>query len=158
MNDKFVFRVNVGFLINQAVGTSREMTIECPEMILDEDGLKAEKIRLDLRVSRVQQGILAEGTCCGDTELECTRCLEAYTQHLESHFEELFYFHYLRENEDAEQFLPENGYMDLYDIVREYLIIEIPYAPVCKPECKGLCPICGNNLNLGPCSHPAEEE
>ena len=73
-----------------------------------------------------------------------------------SHFEELFYFHYLRENEEAEQFLPESGYMDLQDLVREYLVMEIPYAPICKEDCKGLCPICGKNLNLGPCDHPEE--
>ena len=64
---------------------------------------------------------------------------------------------YLRENEEAEQFLPESGYMDLQDLVREYLVMEIPYAPVCQPGCKGLCPVCGKNLNLGPCHHEDEE-
>ena len=149
------YRINVGFLINAPVGTYRDFTIEEPAMDLDDD-LHAENIRCAVRASKVQQGILAEADCSCEIGLECTRCLEPFTTTLNAHFEELFYFHYLRENEDAEQFLPETGYMDLQDLVREYLVMEIPYAPVCREDCKGLCPICGKNLNLGPCSHPEE--
>ena len=150
------YRINVGFLINAPVGTYRDFIIDEPAMDLDDD-LHADTIHVNVRVSKVQQGILAATDCNGNIELECTRCLEPFTTTLNAHFEELFYFHYLRENEDAEQFLPESGYMDLQDLVREYLVMEIPYAPICKEDCKGLCPICGKNLNLGPCSHPEEE-
>ena len=117
----------------------------------------AEKISCTVRASKVQQGILATVDCSCEIDLECMRCLEMFHTQLQSHFEELFYFHYLRENQDAELFLPESGYMDLQDLVRDYLVMEIPYAPICKPDCKGLCPICGKNLNLGPCDHPEEE-
>ncbi len=149
------YRINVGFLINAPVGTYREFSIDEPAMDLDDD-LHAENIRCVVRASKVQQGILATVDCSGEIDLECIRCLEMFHTQLNSHFEELFYFHYLRENQDAELFLPESGYMDLQDLVREYLVMEIPYAPVCKPECKGLCPVCGKNLNLGPCDHPEE--
>ena len=50
-----------------------------------------------------------------------------------------------------------NHYMDLGELIREYLVMEVPYAPVCKEDCKGLCPICGKNLNLEPHEHPEEE-
>lgn len=150
------YRINVGFLINAPVGTYREFTINEPAMDLDED-LHAEKISCTVRASKVQQGILATVDCGCEIDLECMRCLEMFHTQLQSHFEELFYFHYLRENQDAELFLPESGYMDLQDLVRDYLVMEIPYAPICKPDCKGLCPICGKNLNLGPCDHPEEE-
>ena len=157
MNKNNIFRINVGFMINQPVGTYREFTIDTPDLELDED-TKASNVHCEVRVSRVQQGILAEVDCSAETPLECTRCLELYTQQLKSHFDELFYFHFLRENENAELFLPETGYMDLAELVREYLVLEIPYAPVCREDCKGLCPICGKNLNLGSCSHPKEEQ
>ncbi len=148
--------INVGFLINAPDGTYRDFTIDEPSMQLDDD-LNAENIHCSVRVSKVQQGILSEVDCSGETDLECTRCLEPFHTQLSTHFEELFYFHYLRENEDAELFLPESGYMDLQELVREYLVMEIPYAPVCKEDCKGLCPVCGKNLNLGPCDHGDEE-
>lgn len=155
--NKFPYRINVGFLINAPVGTYRDFTIDEPAMDLDED-LHAEDIHCSVRVSKTRQGILAEADCSCSLELECTRCLEPFRKTLGAHFEELFAFSWLRENTDAEQSLPENGYMDLQDLVREYLVMEIPYAPVCKEDCKGLCPICGNNLNLGPCEHPEEEK
>ena len=149
------YRINVGFLINAPVGTYRDFEISEPSMELADD-LHGDKIHCTVRVSRVQQGILATADCSAETELECTRCLEPFTSQLTAHFEELFYFHNLRENQDAEQFLPENGYMDLGELIREYLVMEVPYAPVCKPDCKGLCPICGKNLNLEPHEHPEE--
>ncbi len=151
----YPYRINVGFLINAVVGTYRELTIDEPEIQLADD-LTGRNVHCAIRVSKTQQGVLAEGTLTAETDLECTRCLEPYTQKLEAHFDELYCFRNLRENEDAEQFLPTSGYLDLQDAVREYLLMEVPYAPVCKPDCKGLCPICGNNLNNGPCSHPEE--
>jgi len=40
--------------------------------------------------------------------------------------------------------------------VREYMLLEVPLNPLCKPDCKGLCPICGGNLNEEVCNHDAE--
>ena len=154
--NNYPYRINVGFLINAPVGTYRDFVIDEASMELADD-LQAREIHCTVRVSKVQQGILATADCSAKTELECTRCLEPFPTELNAHFEELFYFHYLRENQDAEQFLPESGYMDLGELIREYLVMEVPYAPVCKEDCKGLCPICGKNLNMEPHVHQEEE-
>jgi len=154
--NNYPYRINVGFLINAPVGTYRDFTIDEPSMELADD-LHADEIHCQVRASKVQQGILAESDCSCKIELECIRCLEPFTTTLNAHFEELFSFHNLRENQEAEQYLPENGYMDIGEIIREYLVMEVPYAPICKPECKGLCPVCGKNLNFEPHEHPEEE-
>ena len=88
------------------------------------------------------------------------RCLEPFTKELKTRFEELFVVGKLRDNDEDEEelVLPATGYMDLKEIIREYLVLEIPYAPICKPECKGLCPVCGANLNHTLCHHEPEEE
>lgn len=150
------YRINVGFLINAPVGTYRDFTIDEPSMDLADD-LHGDDIHCSVRVSKVQQGILAEADCSCKTELECIRCLEPFSTVLNAHFEELFAFRFLRENQEAEQYLPDNGYMDLGELIREYLVMEVPYAPICKEECKGLCPVCGRNLNNDPHEHPEEE-
>ena len=155
--NNYPYRLNVGFLINAPVGTYREFTLDQPAMELADD-LHADDIHCTIRASRVQQGILAEADCSCKTELECIRCLEPFEAELNAHFEELFYFHWLRESKDAEEFLPENGYLDLGEIIREYLVMEVPYCPICKDDCKGLCPECGENLNLHPHTHPELEE
>jgi uncharacterized protein len=41
-------------------------------------------------------------------------------------------------------------------LFREYILLEIPISPLCRPDCKGLCPICGNNLNEDTCHHEEE--
>jgi uncharacterized protein len=51
--------------------------------------------------------------------------------------------------------VPEDGNIDLGPIVREYLMLEYPLKPLCKPDCQGLCTVCGENLNLGTCEHQA---
>jgi DUF177 domain-containing protein len=54
---------------------------------------------------------------------------------------------------DSGLLMPETGIIDLGPVLREYAVLEIPISPLCKPDCKGLCPICGNNLNECTCNH-----
>jgi len=74
-----------------------------------------------------------------------------------THFEEIYTFpeYPLSENE---QVIPQNGFIDLQEFIGDYLALEIPINPVCKPSCRGLCSYCGQNLNLAQCEHvtPAE--
>ncbi len=87
----------------------------------------------------------AEVNACVD--LECVRCLEKYQQPLHAEFDELYAFS-IRTATDSGLILPDDGYIDLQPLVREYLLIEIPISPLCKVDCRGLCPICGANKNL----------
>ena len=55
-------------------------------------------------------------------------------------------------DDSAEEFLLlEDGCLDLDEVVRTQLLTEMPYRFLCREDCKGLCPKCGKNLNLGPC-------
>jgi len=67
-------------------------------------------------------------------------------------FEELFFF-LERSQEEFDQIIPEDGYIDLGEIFRDYLLLEIPMNYICRPDCKGICVECGQNLNLGECEH-----
>jgi uncharacterized protein len=57
---------------------------------------------------------------------------------------------------DTEMILPFTGMLDLRPIVREYILLETPIKTLCKPDCKGLCPICGENMNHIACNHDDE--
>jgi len=52
--------------------------------------------------------------------------------------------------------LPEDGHIDLSPLVREYMLLDIPIKPLCSTDCKGLCPVCGENLNETQCGHTTE--
>jgi uncharacterized protein len=60
--------------------------------------------------------------------------------------------------EDTELILPDDFQIDLRPLLREYLTLEIPISPMCKPDCKGLCPICGENRNQTTCNHEVEPD
>ncbi len=93
----------------------------------------------------------------GEVPAECVRCLTDFKQPLHATFSELYAFDH-RSTTESELILPEDANIDLEPLVREYLLIELPISPVCSPGCKGLCPVCGVNLNEGPHEHQDVEE
>jgi len=157
-HSKYPLRINVGFIINQPVGTFRTITFETEELQLETEPVFMH-FEGSVRVNRVVQGVLIQGDFQADVQTECVRCLDGFLQPLNGTFDELYAFR----EEDADetgQLLPENAFIDLGPVVREYLLLELPISPFCREDCKGLCDICGTNLNLSGCEHhpPVEAE
>ena len=59
---------------------------------------------------------------------------------------------------DSELLLPEDAHIDLQPLIREYALLEIPIRPICKPDCQGLCIVCGLDLNKNNCGHEQTSE
>ncbi len=154
---RYPLRFNVGFLLNQPIGTSREIHFEYPNLSLKPD-LDLTDFSGIARVSRTPQGIFVQGDFQGKAPAECVRCLTEFQQPLHTTFEDLYAFD-KRSMTESGLILPEDGNIDLEPLVRDYLLVEMPISPVCKDACKGLCLICGQNLNevQGEHSHPEEE-
>lgn len=148
---RFPLRINVGFLIHQTVGANRDFTFEFPLILLGSD-LEVTDFQGSAHISRTQQGLLVESNFLGYVAMECVRCLEVYSQRLETHFSELYSFRH-RRNAPTDLYVPDDGYIDLAPLVRDYLILEMPIKPICRPDCRGLCMYCGTNLNLATCEH-----
>jgi len=144
-------RLNVGFIVHQYIGYSRVFSFNLPEIRLLPD-LDLKAFYGEIRVSRTTQGLLFEASLQAMTSLECARCLETFNLTLDTRFAELYTF-YTHADANTELIFPENGVVDLNKIVREYFLLEIPINPICKEDCKGLCPICGINLNKNSCKH-----
>lgn len=104
------------------------------------------------RVSRTPQGILVQGEFEGFAQAECVRCLLEFSQKLRAAFDELYAFD-KRSITESGLLLPEDANIDLEPLVREYLLIEFPISPLCSEDCKGLCLLCGQNLNEELCEH-----
>jgi uncharacterized protein len=155
-NSKYPLRFNVGFIINQPVGTFRTLSFEAERIQFDTEPV-FEHFQGTAKVNRVVQGVLIQGDFQADAQVECVRCLEGFLQPIHAEFDELYAFR----EEDADesgQLLSENAFIDLGPVVREYLLLEMPIGPQCKDECRGLCDICGVNLNQGTCEHHSEAE
>ena len=113
--------------------------------------------------------IVASGNLEGTVELECGRCLKRFRMRLSAEIQEYHKFHrplapMAKEEEDVEELaeetpeLWEGNLFDLGELIRQSLLIGIPFRPLCEEDCKGLCPTCGANLNEGPCGcEPVKE-
>ncbi len=86
--------------------------------------------------------------------MECVRCLEPFDQKLDADFFEVFAYK-SRNFTESGLYVPDDGNIDMGPLVREYLTVAMPIKPLCKPDCQGLCVICGENLNLSTCEHQA---
>jgi len=140
-NTQNILRLNVGFVIHQTVGYKRDYLIEYPHVHLPPD-LDLYNLSGTAWVTRVTNGLTAE----------CARCLESLSQSLEINFAEVYTFKQDSVNESG-QVVPEDGVIDLQPFVREEMLLTVPINPLCSPDCKGLCPVCGGNRNVEPCSH-----
>lgn len=145
------FRINIGFLINQPVGTLREIPIEADSFSLEKE-FPVEDLHGVISLARTHNGIRSITNVHAVTDSECGRCLEPFKQVLDTEFEENFTFEN-RPLSEEELIIPEDGNIDFEQLIREYLELEMPYNPVCRPDCKGLCVVCGQNLNEKDCGH-----
>ena len=153
-NSRDLFRINVGFIIHETVGYSREFEIETPAVNLSSD-LVLTNVYGTLRISRTAQGLLLQARMRAESQAECGRCLELYVQSLEVEFTELYAFS-LNSVTESGLLVPETGVIDLSPIIREEMLLAFPLNPICRPDCRGLCPICGENRNLIACDHTEE--
>lgn len=147
-------RLNVGFLINQSVGYSRDFLFDLPEIHLSPD-LDLRTLAGTVRVTRTAQGLLVQTRLRAVTNSECVRCLSDFNLHLEVDFTELYAFS-RKSMAESGLILPDDAHIDLSPLVREYMLLEFPIQPICRLDCLGLCPICGENLNSTQCSHDDE--
>ena len=136
------------------IGTSRDFNFDFAIMKLGED-LTVRDFKGMARFDRTPQGLLLQGKFGADTDLECVRCLEPFSQALKWSFTDLYAFD-KRSISESNLLVPDDGQIDLEPLLREYALLEIPISPVCKPDCKGLCPACGENLNKTDCGHQPE--
>ena len=146
-----LFRINVGFLINQPIGFTREFPFNLEQFKFDEDN-QVENLSGKIVLSRTQSGVQAMIDCTAQMDVQCVRCLDEFKQQLQTSFQELFTFSRTPRSED-EQSIRADGYIDFKESIKDYLEIQIPIKPLCREECRGLCSICGANLNECECEH-----
>jgi uncharacterized protein len=153
-SNRFPLRINIGFLQNQPVGTSREIHFDAPEFKLADEYEPSTVVGL-IRLNRTPQGVLAQGGFATSILAECVRCLEPFDQPLKTDFTELFSYHNHPTSESS-MVIPEDGNVDFAPLVRESLLLEVPIKLLCREDCRGLCVVCGENLNLATCEHQAQ--
>lgn len=151
--------LNVAQLLKEPIGATRDYDVATPTAHLADELEQSGPAAGRVRLLRTNRGVLVEGDLNGEIVVECSRCLTEFSLPMTIHLEEEFQptVDVLRgtyvevDEEDAALLINEQHILDLSEVIRQALLLEIPLQPLCKPDCAGLCPICGQDLNLGPC-------
>ena len=137
-------------------GSQREVsrTVEAPadlgiEVLRVPEGSPVE---LDLRLEAVMEGVLVTGTAHASLSGECVRCLEPVADEVTVNFQELFVYedHALPDQEDDEVSTLQDDLVDLEPLLRDAVVLALPFQPLCQDDCPGLCPECGARLAEDP--------
>jgi uncharacterized protein len=106
-------------------------------------------IDVDLELESLTDGIVVVGQVSAPWEASCRRCLGPARGRLDVTVRELYQLH----PETDEAFAIEGDILDLEPLVREAVLLDLPLAPLCRPDCGGLCPECGADRNEIDCGH-----
>ncbi|MCK6584532.1 MAG: DUF177 domain-containing protein [Anaerolineales bacterium] len=155
-NPRKPFRLNVGFIVHEEIGYSHKIPLEFKKAVLGGD-LTLERFEGAVTIDRTQQGLVVQGEFSGNTTLECVRCLKEFEYSLKWTMLELYAFTKKGMSESG-LLMPESGQIDLAPLLREYALLEVPIKALCKPDCRGLCPECGQDLNVRDCGHRLLED
>jgi uncharacterized protein len=115
---------------------------------------------LDLRLESATEGVLVTGTVTATIAGECGRCLEPVTGEFGVDVVELFAYPGSVTDETTEEDEVDRIVDDLIDVepvVRDAVVLGLPTTPLCRPDCAGLCPTCGQRLDDLPADHVHEQ-
>ena len=108
----------------------------------------------DLLLESIVEGILVSGAVGGVLQLHCARCLKEFEQPFNVPVFERFVS---EPDPDADDYpLDADGELNPEQMVRDVVGVELPFSPLCKPDCLGLCATCGGDKNLGECPGHAQ--
>ncbi|MGE5316284.1 MAG: YceD family protein [Acidobacteriota bacterium] len=107
--------------------------------------------------------ILATIRATVNASFQCDRCADDFTAPIDVTFDAVYSWDETDRSaaEDENFFILAEGQnaIDLTDVVREYLVLAVPAKTLCREECRGLCPVCGTNLNEHTCDcRPGEHD
>lgn len=155
---------NVGGLLAEDPGAERQHAVHGVRIDLGEDLGLAEPIDGRVRLARTNRGILAGADLHGALALTCSRCLLDIGLGVDIRLQEeylpaldLTTGRPLSIAEEPEALrLNDHHELDLETPVREAFQLAEPIAPLCRPDCPGLCVVCGRRLDEGEHDHPEE--
>ncbi len=122
-------------------------------------------IHLDAHVRKVKEEVTIEGRISTTVEMSCARCLKPHNEYINDTFKVVY-----RPKPDTEEQVDEieldetdldvmyyeGNSIVISKLMRDQLLLLVPVKPLCKPDCAGLCPSCGKDLNKGPCTCVAD--
>jgi uncharacterized protein len=158
-------RWNIAGLLTDDPGADRVYEIADANVDLGGDLRLSQPLAGRVRLLRTNRGILAHADLRTALGLECSRCLREIDYPIEIRFQEEFLpaldltsGRPLPTDEEPDVArLSDHHELDLETPVREAILLSEPFAPLCEPDCPGLCIVCGRRLDEGVHDHPVDD-
>jgi DUF177 domain-containing protein len=108
----------------------------------------------DLRLDSLVEGVLVSGQVRGAYSFECIRCVRPFSEPFSVEVSEVLAYEGHEGAEEGYQITADHAHLE--PLVRDAVLLAMPLHPLCRPDCKGLCPVCGSDLNSVDCGHKVE--
>jgi DUF177 domain-containing protein len=112
-------------------------------------------VEASLLFESVVEGVLVSGPVSGAMVLTCARCLKPLESPFHLDVQELFA---PGAGVEDDEYPLDEGSVDLEPMIRDAVLLSMPFAPLCRPDCMGLCERCGGDRNLGECVCGPQED
>jgi uncharacterized protein len=146
-------QINVAQLLRSPVGSSSSYQVD---ETIGKEGISL--VEGEVTLSRTGLGIMVKATMTAHITDTCSRCLNPAEYTVKFDVAEEFLPETIASagesqtgNFDSSTIINENNVLDLSEVIRQYALLAMPSKPLCSPECAGLCPACGHDLNKEPC-------
>jgi len=156
--------INVSTLLQEPVGHARRYAVEQESVAVPESGF-VQEISGSVRLIRSDRGILVSAAFdLAPVSVQCGRCLESFETPVSVEFDEEYVLDHdpltgrRVEVEPDEFHIDAQRHLDLSEAVRQYGESALPLRPLCRADCRGLCPRCGSNLNTQSCGCAATND
>lgn len=147
-----MIKINVAEIKKRLVGEKTFVyDLEPAELDIKSDDLDIiGTVRTEGRMSNAGDVLLLEATMSTQVRRTCGRCLKEFTAVTKAEVVEKFY-PASAENIEQDAFVYDSDVIEITEPLREGLLLAEPLQALCSPDCRGLCPVCGANLNDGDC-------
>jgi uncharacterized protein len=152
------FAVDVRELL-QKPGAHRHVVVRAPleDLATPVAWVPADRpVTVDVEVESVVEGLLVTGTVGATVVVRCVRCLREFDQEPEAQVRELFTLQPREDEDEGYAVLPDDR-LPLDTMARDALVLGFPAFPLHRPDCAGLCPVCGADRNTSDCGHGGTE-
>ena len=130
--------IDVSQLLKEPAGSRRYYEL---------DGVGEPQVRGKVELVRTDRGVFVSGALKSTLQAICSRCLNLFDYTVTQNIRE----EYLFRAEEGAFVINGQEEIDLSEAVRQYMLLAVPMKPLCRPDCAGLCPGCGHDLNTGLC-------
>ncbi|HDH11427.1 MAG TPA: DUF177 domain-containing protein [Nitrospirae bacterium] len=159
MRKIFDMRLNVSDIPDDGLQAELDLPVEIS------GSAGPEVVHVRINASRFGKKILIEGSLKMSLSLECSRCLKEYSFPLDLAFRDEYNPVEEFENEDEQELTGReldissysNDEIDISELIKEQVLLNVPMKPLCRSDCQGICPGCGKHLNEGSCECKAKE-